>query len=148
MSRAQLSTIFGTSNLFQSLWNYILSNLLFLMTKNRPLQVEINKKKIHGTLDMWHMTRDKWHLTCDTGNMTHGLVWWTLWENLLVHSSYGLEIIEKLHATPDTWHMTCDTWQVLSKCIINPPANIKLFGYFQTCLSSVKTFCHWFTAFR
>ena len=55
------------------------------------------------------MTSDKWHLTCDTGHMTQGMVWWTLWENLVVHSSCGLGMVKKWHATPDTldmWHMT------------------------------------------
>ena len=79
----------------------------------------------HLTCDTWQVTSDTWHLTCDTGHMTHGMCWWTLWENLLIHSYYGLGMVEKWHATPDTWHVTCDTWQVVSKCIIYPPRKYK-----------------------
>ena len=74
---------------------------------------------------MWHVTSDKWHMKYDMGHMTHGMVWWTIWENLLVHISYGLGMVEKWHATPYTWHMTCDTWQVVSKCINYPPRKYK-----------------------
>ena len=79
----------------------------------------------HLTYDTWQATSDTWHLTCDTRHMTHGIGCCTLWENLLIHSCYGLGMVEKWHTTPDTWHVTCDTWQVVSKCIIYPPCKYK-----------------------
>ena len=47
----------------------------------------------------------------------------------------------KWHATPDTWHVTHDRWFLSASYI--PLANIKLFGWFQSCLLSVKVpiFC-------
>ena len=105
----------------------------------------------HVTPEMWYMTSDKWNVTSDLWYGTHdtwwygvvwcGMVWWTLWDNKLVHSSYGLGMVKKWHATPDTWHVTHDRWFLSASYI--PLANIQLFCCFQSCLLSVKVpnFC-------
>ena len=64
-------------------------------------------------------------------------------QKLQVPSSYSLEMVVKWHVTRDTRHVTCDTGQVVLSASYIPLENIKIFGSFQTCLSSVKVpiFC-------
>ena len=102
------------------------------------------------TCDTWDVIHAKWQVKCDIWlvirNPWHmvvwcGMVWWTLWDNKLVHSFYGLGMVKKWHATPDTWHVTHDRWFLSASYI--PLANIQLFCCFQSCLLSVKVpiFC-------
>ena len=86
----------------------------------------------HEACHKWHVTRHKWHKTHDTLGMVN------MMQKLQVPSFYGLGMVEKWHVTRVTRHVTCNTWQVLLSASYIPLENIKLFGYFQTCLSSVK----------
>ena len=70
--------------------------------------------------------------------LSHPGVWWISYENC---RSLALTVWELLksgmwHKIQDMWHVTHDS-VVLSASNI-PLENIKLFGYFQTCPSSVK----------
>ena len=86
---------------------------------------QVARQKGHVTPDMWHKTQDTWHIV-------------NIMQKLQVPSSYGLGMFEKLHVTQDTRHVACDTWHVTLSASCIPLENIKLFGKFQICLSSVK----------
>ena len=61
-------------------------------------------------------------------------------QKLQVPCSYGLGIGEKWPVTQDTRHVTCCTRQVVLIASDISQESIQLFGYFQTCLSSISTY--------